>query len=246
MSVKRRKTNIDAIDSASQLLVELQLGGHLDGFELPDWAKGTTVEEVVNALEYLGDAKWLDGVYPNLGIQESADKWLEDYLSGEEVVDEDDAEAIRNKASDGGGDTDPENDSKDSGGADEASLPRSLVEYLDSIPTGDAARFNKRFDQEESFRIAATENIRSLGLAIGACYNFDDAMFIRVQSDLTFMDTEAAGDQDLVVMSVFFLIDNYDTILNDLGAEGAQRARAIKRIKVLGANFKKAMAATKA
>jgi hypothetical protein len=92
MPLKRQKTHIPAIDAVCQLLVELQVGGHLDGVELPDWAHGTSVHEVFNAVRLIGDATWLEGFYEGYGPQESADRWLEEFLNGNVVPSIDDVE----------------------------------------------------------------------------------------------------------------------------------------------------------
>ena len=82
-----RESSVPAMNTVAQLLSYLQIQGHLVGVQVPDWATGgTSVEELMLALRGLGDAEWLQHVYPNLGPAEAADKWILDFLEGKEVA----------------------------------------------------------------------------------------------------------------------------------------------------------------
>ena len=82
-----RESTIDPMDTVSQLLSYLQIEGHLDGIEVPDWATGgTSVEELMLALKAVGNGDWLQQVYPTHGPAEAADRWIQDFLSGGEVA----------------------------------------------------------------------------------------------------------------------------------------------------------------
>lgn len=79
-------SKIDPLYTVSQLLSYLQLEGHLDNLEVPDWATGgTTVEELIEALRLLGNGEWLQE-YKGGGVLEAADDWIMDLLKGKPVV----------------------------------------------------------------------------------------------------------------------------------------------------------------
>lgn len=235
MKMRRQMRHISALESVSQLLVELQIGGHLDGFELPEWAKGTSVEEAFNAVRYIGDAEWLDGVYEGYGAQESADRWLEDFLIGTPVPDKEEAESNAGNASGGCGDESEE---------DEPDLRPSIYEFLDAIPKGLAARFKKRFEHEDGFDAAALQNLQAVGLAMGASFGADDRQWPTLQDQFTFLDPESAGDPDLAVMSKHFLVDHSDEYVKGMSVDNTTRARAVRRIMALAAQFERAVNAT--
>lgn len=81
----RRKSEIDINYTIVQLLSALQIDGHLDLVELPDWAVGTSVSELFDAIRLIGDGEWLEQHYPDLGNYEAADDWIEKYMKGKEV-----------------------------------------------------------------------------------------------------------------------------------------------------------------
>ena len=91
MPIKRKATHIPPFPSAVELLSFLQISGYLDGVAVPDWATGgTSFEELMQALEYLGDGEWLDGAYPDYGHIEAADRWLSIFLDGRMVPNKED------------------------------------------------------------------------------------------------------------------------------------------------------------
>lgn len=225
-------THIPAMDSVCQLLVELQMAGHLDGVELPDWATGTSVEEVFNGVRYVKDAEWLDGVYEGYGPQESADRWLEEFLNGKDVPDIEDAARI--VAESNGDDSDDE----------EADPKKLFAEYLDDIPKAAVARFNKRLEKENGFEASAIQNFQALGLAMAVSFMADDTEFKTAHAEFTFLNPESAGDPELAAMSKYYLIDNYERFLDGLDAVGIRRVTATKRIKVIGTKLNKAIKAT--
>jgi hypothetical protein len=82
-----RESTIDPMNTVAQLLSYLQIEGHLDGVEVPDWATGgTSVEELMLALRKVRDGEWLQPFYPRHGPAEAADKWIADFLSGKDVA----------------------------------------------------------------------------------------------------------------------------------------------------------------
>ena len=85
MSTKRMHPHIASVESLIELLVGLQLDGSLSSAPTPDWARGTSVEEIYDALRLLGDGEWLAGFYQGCGSYESADRWLSDFFQGKEV-----------------------------------------------------------------------------------------------------------------------------------------------------------------
>lgn len=87
-----------ALVTVAELLAYAQVNGMLYDLELPDWATGgTNVERLYEALQYLGNGAWLEGVYLGLGAQESADQWLLDLLQNKPVPTKEEAKRIRAK-----------------------------------------------------------------------------------------------------------------------------------------------------
>lgn len=81
----KRKSTVTPIYTVTQLLVGLQLDGHLDEVTLPDWAIGTSVDELFKVVRLLGDGEWLRYVHPDKGVYEACDKWLSDFIEGSPV-----------------------------------------------------------------------------------------------------------------------------------------------------------------
>ena len=233
MAMKRRMTHIPPMDSVCQLLVELQVAGHLDGVELPGWATGTSVEEAFKAVRYIGDAEWLDGVYDGFGPQESADIWLENFLNGNEVPNMDDAAAMV-----GNPNADTDEDDEEEGEVDK--VRDSIHQFLATLPRASAERFKKRFEEDEEFEAAARSNLTALSVAMASTFAADEAQFSEFQSKFTFLDPLAIRDPDLLNMSKFILIDNVEDFLNSIDLDDATLAMARKRIKAITAKFKKA------
>jgi hypothetical protein len=94
MSIKRLHTHIPAEKSLIEFLVGLQLDESLSSAPTPDWARGTSVEEIFGALRLLGDGEWLAGFYDECGSYESADRWLNDFFQGREVPTPGDVQAF--------------------------------------------------------------------------------------------------------------------------------------------------------
>lgn len=233
MPMQRRMTHIPAMDSVCQLLVELQVAGHLDGVELPGWVIGTSVDEAFKAVRYIGDAEWLDGVYEGLGPQESADLWLEHFLTGEEVPDMREAAAIVGNPN---GDMDEDDDEE--GEVDK--VRDSIYQFIATLPRASAERFKKRFEQDEEFEAAARRNLQALSVAMASTFTVDEAHFPGLQSEFTFLDSSAISDPDLLKMSKFILVDNVEDFLNSIDLDDATLVMARKRIKTISAKFKKA------
>jgi hypothetical protein len=57
MSMKRLQTHVPIRDSLIELLVGLQLDESLGSDAAPEWARGTSVEEIFQALRVVGDAQ---------------------------------------------------------------------------------------------------------------------------------------------------------------------------------------------
>ena len=83
--MKRLHMHIPAKDSLVEMLVGLQLDQGIGSDLPPLWARGTSVEEIFSALHVLGDGEWLVGFYDGCGSYESADRWLSDFLQGQDV-----------------------------------------------------------------------------------------------------------------------------------------------------------------
>lgn len=85
MPMKLAHAHVHAIESLMEFLVGLQLDEGLASGPTPPWAKGTSAEEIFEALRTLGDGEWLVGFYDGHGAYESAERWLTDFFSGREV-----------------------------------------------------------------------------------------------------------------------------------------------------------------
>ena len=85
MPITRKHKTIPARDSLIEMLVGLQLDEKLSLEPAPEWAAGTSVEEIFHALLILGDGAWLVGRYEGLGVYDSADRWLSDFFIGKAV-----------------------------------------------------------------------------------------------------------------------------------------------------------------
>lgn len=63
----------------------LQLDERLASSTRPAWVQGSSVEEIFDALEILGDGEWLGSRCPELGVYEASDRWLNDFFEGKTV-----------------------------------------------------------------------------------------------------------------------------------------------------------------
>lgn len=87
-----RSSKIDPLYTVSQLLAHLQLEGHLKNLRVPDWATGgTSVEELIEALQILGNGRWLQE-HDEGGDLDAVDSWISSFLKGQPVVTPDDLE----------------------------------------------------------------------------------------------------------------------------------------------------------
>ena len=85
MPITRKHRTIPANESLIEMLVGLQLDEKFRVEPAPEWAAGTSVEEIFQALRILGDGAWLEGRYEGCGIYDSADRWLSDFFIGKTV-----------------------------------------------------------------------------------------------------------------------------------------------------------------
>lgn len=93
LSIKRMHGRISPIHSLVEMLVGLQLDEGLASGPRPEWAAGTSVAEIFDALKILGDGAWLGSRCPEMGTYEAADGWLNDFFGGKIVPTPDDAPA---------------------------------------------------------------------------------------------------------------------------------------------------------
>jgi hypothetical protein len=85
LAIKRLHGSISPQHSMVELLVGLQLDEGLASSTRPAWVQGSSVEEIFDALEILGDGEWLGSRCPDLGIYEASDRWLNDFFEGKTV-----------------------------------------------------------------------------------------------------------------------------------------------------------------
>ena len=96
MAIKR-KSETDFDYAAAQLLAYLAVEGYMDGVAIPDWAYGSSVGEMIETLQYLGDAQWLSDASGSGSPQDDADTWFYRWCVGREVMSHEEAkEEARN------------------------------------------------------------------------------------------------------------------------------------------------------
>jgi hypothetical protein len=228
MPLTRQFTKIPALRPALELLVALQVDGHLDGFETPSWATGTSVEELLDALRSLEDGEWLAGVYPGHGLFESADRWIGDFMDGNEVPTKADVVDASNQ------DEDDDDEGRALGG---------LMEYLKHAPAELRARFEQRLE-DPRFRDLALRSFNSLGLAVASMVGASDEELEAMDGEFIFLQQASAQDKDLAAMSLSFMKDNFDAILASLDLEEVTAKRAKKIAKTMVARIEKSAKAT--
>ena len=217
-----RTSKIDPISSVAQLLSFLQLEGHLDHIEVPDWATGTSVEELMTALETLGNGEWLRGVHQGAGALEAADSWISDFLKGNQVVTPDDI-------LDAAGVEPDESIELDIPGATEDSLD-ILSEYLRTLPASRKAPLIARLEDPDDLGDIGPKHVEGIAMSIGACGFADDAQFKAFEPP--FLTPSYAKDADLAAMSLHFLESRMDAFIG-FGLHGAALERADNRAKAL-------------
>lgn len=90
MGIKREKTNIDFEYSAREILVYLATEGYFDDLEMPFWAEGASSGELIETLQYLGNAEWLAEATGEDPIV-AADAWFSKWVKGTEVMSHEEA-----------------------------------------------------------------------------------------------------------------------------------------------------------
>lgn len=242
----QRKSPIDILHSVSELLVQLQLNGCLDSVVVPDWVKGTSVEELLDAVRYLGEGEWLEGYYPGRGLQESADHWLHQFMIGHVVPTREQANAFKsaNRSCDGG----QSDEVVVADGDGEAFRIDSLKEYLAHASKSAAARLIKRIDNEAGFRAVVLKNIEALAEALACAVMQTDDEFLKAKGDFIFLKSHAVVDKDLVGVSKFFLDAKsgvLDYLCDAFGVADSERTTARKRVGETAAELAKLVKAHK-
>lgn len=88
-----RSSKIDPLYTVSQLLAHLQVEGYLSDLRVPEWATGgTSVEELIVALQTLGNGRWLQEGEDEVDI-DAVDDWVLNFLKGQPVATPDDIES---------------------------------------------------------------------------------------------------------------------------------------------------------
>lgn len=237
MTMKRKSTHIEGHKSLIELVVALQLDGHLDKAALPGWAHGTSVEETFEAVRALGDGAWLESIYANHGQYEAADAWLAAFLDGEAVpVKADTARERANSeiaASDGGDDAD---------GAEESQrqLARALEEYVKGLPPKSASIFRTKM-ADPAFLKLSLALVNSCGEALPSAYLLPDEDFAQAQKNFLFLKPASVKAPEHAELAKHYLVDNYETVFQTMAELPGDRIRALKRVKALGAKLGKAI-----
>lgn len=219
MPMKRKFAKIDPLGSVAELLVALHLDGHLDGASLPDWASGTSVEEVFDAVRSLGDGQWLGDVYRDCGQQEASDRWLTTFLRGEPVPTRADAEVL----------------------SDDVSTSDAVEEYIREALTGrDATAFRKAL-KTKAFKDSAEAVAYCLSETVAASFIIPDAAFKTLKSRQRLLEPEIAADARLAAMIESVLSRAPANIYVDMAAAGipGDATRGAKRLKAISAAVKK-------
>lgn len=226
MPITRASKN-DPISTVAEFLSFLQVEGHLDDIDIPDWATGgTSVEELMVALQHIGDGEWLAD-HEGSGVLESADGWIRDFLLGRAVP----------LPADVAGRLAEEQDvvQLDILGVDEQILS-ALSDYVTMLPANSRKALASRLEDPNDLREIGPEHMEGLVMSIMACGFFDDDQFKNLAP--SFLTKDNAKDADLAAMSIFYLENRAETF-NALGLHGAGLARAEKRAKAMLTKLKK-------
>lgn len=225
----KRQSKVQIDFAVAQLLSALQLDGHLDRVVLPDWAEDTSVSELFDAIQSIGDGEWLASHYPDKGMFEAADQWIGDFMAGREVPTRDDS---------------PD----DAGGADEDDVEDSRVsavfEYAKSLPAAKSKSFLKRLEDPD-FMAMAVKNMYSASESIVQAFLLDDKEFAQAAASFTFMDPAFVADPDIAEMSIYYVVEHYQTVFDQVRALTPGSENAQKRAKEMGTKLKKAIAANR-
>ena len=189
-----RKKNYPPLGTASELLAFLAINGHLDNVEMPGWMPGTSVGELFDALKSLDDGYWMEDLYEGMGSQESADQWVLDFLSGEEVETRADWESEQNQDGEEGA----------------SGVSEVLAEYFARASDKTKQSFLKRMEATPDFTDAAQRNIEAISAFFGVCPVLDDAEY---KKTLNAMPTKLDySDPDLAMLITFYLDNAKETI----------------------------------
>jgi hypothetical protein len=190
-----RNSTIDPLSTVAQLLSHLQLNGYLDNIAVPHWAEGgTSVEELIEALQVVGDGRWLVDTDDGRGVEEASDQWLLQFLQGKPVALPDDLKhQSRSSDQELGSDID-END------IDFAGI---LEVYLENLPEPHQQRTRARLLNEKEFATNVSKHINEVSFSLAICAIASDDEF-QAHSHSCLLP-QAVSDQDLRAIAIFFL-----------------------------------------
>lgn len=212
-----RQSKIPALYDAGQLLAHLQISGYLDNLDVPDWADGTSVEELINALKTLGEGEWL--ITPsNESAPDLAGRWVCLYLDGARVPTPDETiagiEPIFARAA---------------AGDLEESIP-SLLEYAHTLDENQKQAFIKRSTSDAKFARAMLEHTDGLAMTNAACVALSRAKYEAYEHRC--LSPESLTDPDMLQMTLTVLTSKrvFDEMA-ELGEkavkQGKSRAKAL-------------------
>jgi len=220
MPITRKFTNIPPLHSMSELLVALQLDGRLDDVELPDWAPGTSVAEVFDAVRLLGDGEWVGEAYPDYGTTEACDHWLSEFLQGKSVPLPDDPSS-----------------------ASEEEVSNLIDEYIANALTAKEATAFRKALKAVNFKSLAGETLVSISELTASAFVAGDVDFKKSKAKMPLLQPKMAVDPLLAAMAEF-MASKCDGIFEQFREAGipGDAARGKKRMKGIASAVKKAAA----
>jgi hypothetical protein len=189
----KRSSSVDAAYNAVELLALLQLKGHLDGIEMSSWQSGTSLAELFDALAELGDGAWLEGRFPG-APQERATRWLQAFLSGDEVPARIDPAPIAKT----------EDDPGDRHEAKRSDARETLLEYTRFLPADSRQALAMRLDTDRAFYESCLSLMGEFGEIFAWCAAMPERDFGNYRPSLS----ASLADQDVAQMARFFLVEN--------------------------------------
>lgn len=212
MPLKRASSHIPINFTVAQLLSMLQLQGVLDGVEAADWAVGTSVEELLEAVQRVGDGEWLTAAYPNHGAPEAADAWIQAFMEGKEVVaNKKEAAAAQAKAE----------------------MDLMLREFIAQAPAADRKAIQARMKKSAAFKDEAGEHIMNVSRLVAGMCVIPDPEYAKQKLDKEIAKGARATDKAFATLTRFYLgqlRDFFDQMDETVPWEKAlKRAQAIEK-----------------
>lgn len=217
LSIKQLPKGVEPLSAVVDLLVNLQLEGHLDGIELSAATPGSTLETLLNTVQSIGDGAWISIDTPDQSDDDAARGWLHDFLAGKNVPVQSEESVAYNQW-----------------------LDQIIKEYKNELGFPSVQTFEFRYSNDRDFRSKVRNVSATLGLAYGNCTDLTDEEFSKLRvNDFPFLSPETLSDPDLVKMIDRTLSTILPKTFRRSGLEEGSLAIAISRAEALHATFNK-------